>query len=698
MAATPHANHLINETSPYLLQHAHNPVDWYPWGEEALERARVEDKPILLSIGYSSCHWCHVMGRESFENRTVADLVNKHFISIKVDREELPDIDRVYMEAVQAMTGGGGWPLTVFLTPDLEPFHGGTYFPPEDRLGLPGFPRVLSTVAEAYRSSRGDVAAAARQVTTYLKQKSAISSPAGSLSAQITRQSYSAIAASFDHQNGGFGPGPKFPQPLLHEFLLHIYHRTKDEKALNMVRQTLDKMAAGGICDHLGGGFHRYAVDDRWLVPHFEKMLYDNALLSRLYLHGYQASRNLLYRRIVEETLEYVLTEMTGPSGAFYSAQDADSEGAEGKYYVWTPREIMSVLGREAGEAAIRYFGVTQQGNFEGSNVLHSAMNMSEFAAGSSLETDEAQKVIDRARSLLLAARKQRARPNLDTKVLTSWNALMLRSFAEAATAFGKGSYAGVALSNAEFLLREMRTADGLMHVWTEGKARIPGYLDDHAFLIAGLLALHEATFEQRWLDEAVSLTDEMIARFADEELSGVLFDTSKDHRALFVRPRDTSDSVTPSGSSSAADVLLRIAVVTGEDRYHDLALAMLTSVHDQMMKYPLASAKWLCSLDFALSGPIEVTLVGDPGGAATKTLVGAVCRRYLPNRVLLGRKPDDPPASRASSTLSSRLGIDGDPTAYLCHDRTCQPPVTDVASLVRLLDQLTGQQSYGGS
>jgi uncharacterized protein YyaL (SSP411 family) len=690
MAAKPHANHLMNETSPYLLQHAHNPVDWYPWGEEALERARLEDKPVLLSIGYSSCHWCHVMERESFENESIADLMNKHFICIKVDREELPDIDRVYMEAVQAMTGGGGWPLTVFLTPGLEPFHGGTYFPPEDRLGLPGFPRVLSAVAEAYRSSREDVAAAAGRVTTYLKEKSAISSPAGSLSAEIIRQSYSAIADSFDHKNGGFGPGPKFPQPLLHEFLLHIYHRTKDEKALNMVRQTLDNMAAGGIYDHLGGGFHRYAVDERWVVPHFEKMLYDNALLSRLYLHGYQASRNVLYRRIAEETLEYVLTEMTGPRGAFYSAQDADSEGTEGKYYVWTPGEIMSVLGREAGEPAIRYFGVTQRGNFEGSNVLHSTINMAEFAASSSLETDEAQKVIDRARSLLLAARKQRARPNVDTKVLTSWNALMLRSFAEAATALSNGSYAGVAVSNAEFLLREMRTADGLMHVWAEGKARIPGYLDDHAFLITGLLALHEATFEQRWLKEAISLTNEMIARFADEERSGVMFDTSKDHRALLVRPRDTADSVIPSGSSSAADVLLRIAVITGEDKYHDLALAMLASVREQMVKHPFASAKWLCSLDFALSGPIEVTMVGDPAEAGIGRLMDAVCRRYLPNRVLLGRRPDEQLASHVSSTLTGRVGIDGHPTAYLCHDRTCQPPVTDVASLASLLDRLT--------
>jgi len=683
-----HTNRLANESSPYLLQHAHNPVDWYPWGEEALERARLEDKPILLSIGYSACHWCHVMERESFEDGSIADLMNKNFICIKVDREELPDIDRVYMEAVQAMTGGGGWPMTVFLTPELEPFHGGTYFPPQDRLGLPGFPRVLRTVAEVYRTKRADVDTAARQVTAFIKQKSTVGTHVEPLSDKILDGAYSAASASFDHQKGGFGSGPKFPQSLLHEFLLHVHHRGKDEKALNMIRKSLDNMAAGGIYDHLGGGFHRYSIDDSWLVPHFEKMLYDNALLSRLYLHAYQVTGSHLYRRVVEETLDYVLAEMTAPEGGFYSAQDADSEGTEGRYYVWTPKEIATVLGQEVGNLVMRYFGVTDGGNFEGRNVLHTTMSVSDFAASVSFEASEVEKAIEQSKALLLAARKQRPRPNLDTKVLTSWNALMLQSLAEAATAFGNASYAKSALINADFLLHRMRNNGSLMHVWTKGTAKIPAYLDDYALLITGLLALHEATFEQSWLEEAVSLTDEMVKRFADRQRPGVLFDTSDDHKALFVRPRDTSDSVTPSGSSSAADALLRMAVITDETRYHDLALAMMSSVADQMIQYPLASGNWLCSLDFVLRGPTEITVIGDPKEDRTKSLMDAISRRYLPNRVLLGLRPDQPPGDLLSKTIRERTAVDQRPTAYLCYGHTCQPPVTEVTSLRSILDR----------
>ena len=687
MDAKPYTNRLINESSPYLLQHAHNPVDWYPWSEEAIERARREDKPILLSIGYSACHWCHVMEKESFQNETIADLMNKHFICIKVDREELPDVDRVYMEAVQAMTGGGGWPLTVFLTPDFEPFHGGTYFPPQDGLGLPSFPRVLGTVAEVYRNNRSDVFTAAQQVAAHLKQKSAVSAVSKVLSDEILDQSYSAISANFDHKNGGFGSAPKFPQPLLHEFLLHMYYRTKDEGPLNMIRKTLNAMAHGGIYDQLRGGFHRYAVDDRWLVPHFEKMLYDNALLSRLYLHAYQATHDVLYRRIVEETLEYVLEEMTGPDGEFHSSQDADTEGSEGKYYLWTPQEITGVLGSETGELLNRYFGATEEGNFEGRNVLHIPVTMSEFASGSSSEANEVQEIVDRARKLLLAERKQRFRPKLDTKVLTSWNGLMLRSFAEAAVVFGSDAYARVALSSADFLMREMKRNGGIMHVWVDSQARIPGYLDDHAFLIDGLLALHEATFDQRWLEEAISLTDEMMARFTDEDKPGAFFDTSADHRPLFVRPRDTFDSVTASGSSAATNVLLRVAVITGEAKYHDVGMSMLSSVHDQMVNHPFASAEWLCSLDSVLSGPTEFTIVGDPRDSDSRALLEAICRRFLPNRVLLGRRPSESFTPRVSSFHRERVEAEGHPTVYFCSHRTCQPPVSDAVSLDTLLD-----------
>jgi uncharacterized protein YyaL (SSP411 family) len=681
-----HINRLINETSPYLLQHAHNPVDWYPWSNEALERARKEDKPILLSIGYSACHWCHVMEKECFENAAIAALMNKHFICIKVDREEHPDIDHIYMEAVQAMTGGGGWPLTVFLTPQGEPFYGGSYFPPEDRHGLPGLPQVLMAVSEAYNLRRSQIAATAQELTAYLRQKSAVIAAPQPLTVDILDQAYHMLSTSFDHKNGGFGSAPKFPQPLVQEFLLRYHHRSREQQALSMVQLTLDRMAAGGIYDQVGGGFHRYATDAHWAVPHFEKMLYDNALLSRLYLHAYQATGKPLYRHIAEETLDYVTREMTDPSGGFYSAQDADSEGGEGEYYLWTAREILNLLGQEDGKLASQYFDVSNEGNFEGKNVLHVPQDMEIFAREINISREELETTIERLKRKLLAARQQRLKPNHDEKIVTSWNGMMLQSFAEAACILGREDYRRVAAASADFLLHELRHGDGLMHSYRDGASKIPGYLDDYALLVSGLLALHEATFEQRWLDEAVSLADVMNYRFADKDKQGVFYDTGQDHSALFVRSRDTQDSVKPCGSSAAAEVLLRLAVITGEESYLRNAAAMLGVMREQMLAYPLGSGHWLCALDFHLADPMEIVMVGSRDNPETQVLLQVIYDRYLPNKVLAGVHPSKPYAQRAGALFKDRTAFQGHSTVYLCTKYSCQAPITDPDVLQREL------------
>ena len=493
-------NRLINETSPYLQQHAHNPVDWYPWGEEALSRAEREDKPILLSIGYSACHWCHVMERECFENEEIARIMNENFVNIKVDREERPDLDAIYMDAVQAITGSGGWPLTVFLTPQLKPFYGGTYFPPEDRGGLPGFPRVLQTVAQAYRTRKGEVESAAAQIIAYLNRSVEKSREIEPLTEKMPGIAYTAIRASFDAQNGGFGSAPKFPQPMLLEFLLRQCCRTGDPLCILMVEHTLGRMAKGGIYDQIGGGFHRYSVDARWLVPHFEKMLYDNALLSRIYLHTYQATDKQIYRRIVEETLDYVLREMTDKDGGFYSSQDADSEGVEGKFYVWTPDEIMEALGKDEGELVTRYFGVTREGNFEGSNILSQVVETKALASELGIAPEELEARVARAKARLLELRAHRVPPHRDEKILADWNGLMLASMAEAASVLERDDYLKAAIANASFLIKALYDGETLKHSYKKEKGKVNGYLSDYALLCEGLLSLYQAGFQERWL------------------------------------------------------------------------------------------------------------------------------------------------------------------------------------------------------
>ena len=678
-------NRLIDETSPYLLQHANNPVDWYPWGEEALSRARNEDKPILLSIGYSACHWCHVMERESFENDAIAELMNQHFINIKVDREERPDLDAVYMEAVQMLTGSGGWPMTVFLTPDCKPFYGGTYFPPVDRHNMPGFPRLLETVAQAYRNSHSEIQRVTGQLTEQMGRTANMPRGTGALDDSILHHAYNQLATNFDYQNGGVGSAPKFPQAMTLEILLRYHAHGHNERARSMLDLTLEKMARGGIYDQIAGGFHRYSTDTYWLVPHFEKMLYDNALLARLYLHAWLATGRALHRRITEETLDYVLREMTGEHGGFFSATDADSEGAEGKFFVWSPSEIEAVLGSEDAALFNGFFGVSQRGNFEGKNILNISVRAADFADREGIDLERLLEIIRRGKEALRVAREDREHPLLDDKALASWNGLMLRAFAEAGAALERQDYLDAATKNAAFLLEEMRPEGRLLRSYREGQAKLPGFLEDYSFVADGLLSLYEATFERRWLDAAVELADEMISQFWDEP-AGCFYDTGRDHEDLVVRPRDVFDNAQPCGGSVASDMLLRLSVVTGNDDYADKAITPLRTLAELMGRAPAGTGRWLAALDFYLSTPKEVAVIGEQDNPATSALLREVNRRYLPNRVLVGASGEGTTASSGLPLLEGRGMVDGRPTAYVCENYACQLPVTDAESLAAQL------------
>ena len=675
-------NRLINETSPYLLQHAHNPVDWYAWGEDALERAKSEDKPILLSVGYSACHWCHVMEKESFENREIAALMNESFVCIKVDREERPDIDSIYMTAVQALTGRGGWPMTVFLTPDGKPYYGGTYFPPEDRHGIPGFPRVVQAMADAYSNDRSQVTLSTDRLVQQMQQASSVARSIDPLTQDILTQAFSGTARQFDEKYGGMGTEPKFPQPMTYEFLLRYHLRTGDPQALEMVELTLDRMAKGGIYDQLGGGFHRYSTDMYWLVPHFEKMLYDNALLVRLYLHAYQVTGKPLYRRVVEETLDYVLREMTDTAGGFYSAQDADSEGVEGKFFVWRPEEVVKLLGKPDGEAFNAHFGVTQVGNFEGMSILSVVDDEGALTQQEEMSDDELAALLDRSRARLLEAREGRIHPERDDKVLTAWSGLMLSAFAEAGTVMDRDDYTAVAERCAAFLLDELMVDGRLLRTYKDGRAKLNGYLEDYSFMISGLITLHEATFGERWLRAAIDLGQSMVELFWDEP-SGQFYDTGVDHEELLLRPRDLTDNAIPAGSSMAADVLLRLAVITGDSEYERRAVTALRSVREIMTRFPSGAGQWLSALDFYLSDAKEIAILGE--GGDTRALVAEVYRNYLPNRVFLGSSDADDSLSGVP-LMEGREKIDGRATAYVCQNYVCQLPTSDPDTMARQL------------
>jgi uncharacterized protein YyaL (SSP411 family) len=680
-----HTNRLAGESSPYLLQHRHNPVDWYPWSPEAFERARAEDKPLLLSVGYSACHWCHVMERESFENEEIAALMNRLFVNVKVDREERPDVDQIYMQAVQSMTGHGGWPMTVFLTPEGVPFYGGTYFPPEDRHGMPAFPRLIQGVAEAYRARRGEVVEAGKQLLEQMKQGERLRGSATILTDDILFQAYQALSGDFDAREGGMGRAPKFPQPMNWDLLLRVWKRTGNARALEMVRLTLTKMARGGMYDQLGGGFHRYSVDGQWLVPHFEKMLYDNGQLASLYLHGWLATGDAEYRRICEETLDYILREMTHASGGFFSAQDADSEGVEGKFFVWTPEEITAALpDAEMARAALVYWGADDEPNFEGHSILFVPRDPARVAEELGIPAERLAGLIAEARRRLYAAREARIHPALDDKVLAAWNGLALAAFAEAGRALGRPDYIAAAVKNATFITTQMRDGARLLRSWKDGPSRIKGYLEDYAMVGAGLLALYEATFDRRWLDESRRLADQALLLFWDQG-EEKFFDTGADQETLVVRPRNLFDNAVPSGTSVAIEWLLRLAVLFGEDRYEALALKALRPMADLMTRYPSGFGRYLSALDFHLGPVAEIALVW-PDGSGPGNLAETAFGRYMPNRVVVGA-PAGSPAGMGLPLLGDRPTISGKPTAYVCRRYVCQLPVTDPAGLVTQLD-----------
>jgi hypothetical protein len=654
------ANRLAQETSPYLLQHRDNPVDWYPWGAEARERARELDRPILLSVGYSACHWCHVMERESFEDAATAAYMNEHFVNVKVDREERPDVDALYMEAVQAIAGQGGWPMTVFCDPDGVPFYGGTYFPPDESRGMPSFRMVMEAVLDAFENRRDELRERAPQTRRQLGAAGAVEPAGETPGSELLEGAVETLRADADMQRGGFGGAPKFPPGSALELLLA---RGVSEP----VERTLDAMLAGGIHDQVGGGFARYSVDAAWLVPHFEKMLYDNAQLARAYLHGWQALGHERYRETCERTLEWALAEMRGPEGGFYSALDADSEGEEGRFYVWTPAQLRAVLGDDADEIGA-YYGVSEAGNFEGASILH-------LAGGAGAAPPPG---LGAARRALYEARAGRVRPGLDDKRLTAWNALMLAALAEAGAALGREDYLDAARGCAEFVLRDLRDADGrLLRTYKDGEGRLNGYLEDHAFLLEALLTLYESTFEQRWFDEARTLADTTIARFGDAERGG-FYSTSDDHEQLIARRKELGDHPIPSGNSAAALGLLRLEALSGERTYGEWAEGVLRLFAKAAPRQPAAFADLLRALDFRLATTKEVALIGGD----TSELAAVVRSDYRPHLVLAG----GPPGSDVPALLADRPEVDGNATAYVCEGFACKAPVTDPQQLAGLL------------
>ena len=716
-SGTVHTNRLANETSPYLLQHGHNPVDWYPWGQEALNRAREENRPILLSVGYSACHWCHVMERESFEDEQIAELMNRWYVCVKVDREERPDIDHIYMSAVQMMTGQGGWPMTVFLTPDGKPFYGGTYYPPEDRYGRPGFPRILHAVAEAWENRRSEIEEQGGAMVANMRQMSEVDLPESPVTPDLLDRAFQKLRAGWDMRLGGFGGAPKFPQPMILDFLLRYAHRTKRAEPRNMAIFTLEKMAQGGIYDQLGGGFHRYSTDEYWLVPHFEKMLYDNAQLAQSYLHAYQATGDAFYRRIAEETLDYVRREMTAPEGGFYSAQDADSEGVEGKFFVWSQAEVEEVLGAEDALLFSRFYDVTPRGNWEHANILNATAPEESFARSLKMEPEELATRLAEMRHRLFERREQRIKPHRDEKVLTAWNGLMVAAFADAAAILGRDDYRDTAVANAEFVLDNLYENGRL---WRTGKAEeekkrrrgdkergrggdaeetntqhrtpnagfrvspIPGFLEDYAYYADGLLRLYEATADWRWLDSAKELVDVMVELFADPE-GGPFFSTPVDGEQLVERPRDLTDNATPAGNSVAVDVLLRLAVLTADQDYQRRAASILRQMNPLVAEHPSAFGRLLGAVDFYIGPVKELAVVGSMDDSATRALLAAARASYQPNMVVAVANPADT-GHIELPLLQDRPMLDGKPTAYLCENYACQIPTTEPDQLAAQL------------
>jgi uncharacterized protein YyaL (SSP411 family) len=664
-------NRLADETSPYLRQHRDNPVDWYPWGDEAFAAAAADDKPILLSVGYSACHWCHVMAHESFEDPATAAVMNELFVNVKVDREERPDVDAIYMDAVQSLTGQGGWPMTVFLMPDGRPFFGGTYFPNEARHGMPSFTELCRAVAEHWRDQRDELTENAEKLTEAINRSTELAAAPDLPGREVFAAAHDQLLEHHDREWGGFGRAPKFPQTMSLELLLRAYQHTGAPQTLEVVTTSLDAMASGGIYDHVGGGFSRYSVDNFWMVPHFEKMLYDNALLARVYLHAWQVTGERRFRQVLEETIEYVRRDLHDPAGGFYSAEDADAEGEEGKFYVWRPEEIEAVLDAPTAAAVVEWYGVSRNGNFEGSNILHRPVR-------GDLARPE---IVERGRAALLTARADRIRPGLDDKVLTEWNGLMLATLAEAAAATGNEAWLGDAVRNAEFLVANLRRDDGRwLRTWQAGddttaaRAQHLAYAADHAALVDGFTRLAEATGEARWVAEARNTADALLDLFWDDEAGG-LFTTGRDAEALIARQKDFQDNATPSANSAAALALLRLAALTGEDRYQDAATAVLRLFGPLAGRYASAFAHLLGALDLALTGATEIVVAGD-----RPDLVAVATSRFLPNAVLAWGEPYASPLWE---------GRDAE-AAYVCRNFACQLPATDIEAFAAQLDAFT--------
>lgn len=681
-------NHLALEKSPYLLQHAHNPVDWYPWGSEAFEKAKREDKPIFLSSGYSTCHWCHVMEKESYEDEEVAKLMNEVFVSIKIDREERPDIDGIYMKVCQAMTGSGGWPLNIILTPEKKPFFAATYLPKKSKFGRQGMMEIIPQLRDIWKKNRGRAEALAAEVISSLKdeQKSG-----EELKEDILNVAYEQLLGAFDEQYGGFGGAPKFPTPHNLMFLLRYWKRTRDIMALRMVERTLSALSMGGIYDHVGSGFHRYSTDEGWIVPHFEKMLYDQALLALAYTEAYQATGNDEFKRTAYEVFTYVLRDMTSPEGGFYSAEDADSEGVEGKFYVWAEEEIYSVLGDDS-ELMKKVFGIDKHGNFKekgngsGKNILHLSKTLAELEVDLKLPAQEIQRRMDDAKQKLFAFREKRVHPGKDDKILTDWNGLMIAALAKGAQAFEDDAYSEAACKAADFILQRMRGKDGrLYHRYREGESAVMAFLDDHAFLVWGLIELYEATFKVSYLKDALDITDMMIEHFWDKEKFGLYF-TADDAEELIFRKKEIYDGALPSGNSVAMLNLMRLGRMTANAEFEEKAAQIGRIFSGTIWQVPMSYTQMMVALDFALGQISEVVIAGNAGAEDTKAMLAALRKEFIPGKVVILRTGDDMEIIGIAEYARDLTSIDGRATAYVCRNYSCGLPVTDAKEMMELL------------
>jgi len=676
------SNRLVNENSPYLVQHADNPVDWFPWGQEALEKSKTENKPIFLSIGYAACHWCHVMEHESFEDESTAAIMNEHFVNIKVDREERPDLDSIYMTATQSMTGSGGWPMSVFLTPDLQPFYAGTYFPPVRRYNMPSFKEVLLALANAWENEREKILESGQKITAHIQAQSSPSQ----YELKLTKEHLSAVTKalydSYDWGYGGWGDAPKFPQPMLIEFLIRQSTRG-NENAENMSKHALHAMARGGMYDVVGGGFARYSVDNFWKTPHFEKMLYDNAQLALVYLHTYLLTGESQFRRVCEETLDFILREMTHPYGGFFSSLDADSEGEEGKFYVWTVEEIKSVLVDDYDFFKTAY-GVTESGNWEGKTILQRALDDSTLASRFGMDAETVIEKLAGCHAKLQSKRDERIRPGTDDKVLVSWNALALVAFAEAGRYLKREDYTLAAIRCAQFLIENLLQDGQLLRSWRNGQAKHNAYLEDYAGFILGLLALYQSNANPRWYETARNLAEEMVTHFKDSDNG--FFDTRDDHETLLLRPKDIQDNATPSGNALAATALLQITSFGENPGWHDMVDQMLSSNLEIILRHPMAFAQWLCAADFAVGPVQEVAVVGDPGNQNTQAILDTIWKTYRPRQVVA--ISNHPPNSKAPPLLHNRTLQNNRPTVYVCYNFVCKQPTNDPVELETQLSE----------